>query len=105
MYPDRVLVVGVRGFKGTDETFDVPLSTQEAFALFAAQIDMWWPEASHAVKGRSCQLQLPAGLKSCPRMLSGRSKGPYPDSAHVEQRGEQPRIKAFRCEGVAFRQD
>lgn len=39
------------------KTVTVPLSAREAFDLFTQDIDMWWPKASHAVKGPKATLR------------------------------------------------
>ena len=41
------------------KSLTVPLSAREAFALFTAEIDRWWPKASHSVKGPKAKLRFP----------------------------------------------
>ena len=41
------------------KTLTVPLSAREAFDLFTADIDTWWPKASHSVKGEKSKLTFP----------------------------------------------
>jgi hypothetical protein len=41
------------------KSLTVPLSVTDAFALFADNIDTWWPKASHSVKGAKSTLRFP----------------------------------------------
>jgi len=41
------------------KTLTVPLRPDEAIALFTADIDRWWPKASHSVKGAKPKLTFP----------------------------------------------
>ena len=37
----------------------VPLSAAEAFALFTAEMDLWWPKETHSVKGAASRVTFP----------------------------------------------
>ena len=41
------------------KSLTVPLSAREAFDLFTADIDRWWPKVSHSVKGPKSKLKFP----------------------------------------------
>ena len=41
------------------KSLTVPLSAEAAFNLFTADIDKWWPKASHSVKGAKSTLRFP----------------------------------------------
>lgn len=41
------------------KSLTVPLSPTDAFMLFTADIDTWWPKAAHSVKGATSKLTFP----------------------------------------------
>ena len=45
--------------KPIEKRLTVPLSPKEAFDLFTARMDLWWPKESHSLMGANAQVTFP----------------------------------------------